>query len=188
MSLFKKSNIPNFLSVFRIILVPVFIYLFEVEDKRFLALAVFLLAGLTDVVDGVLARRFHWASNVGKILDPFADKCMQIAALLCLGSSGFVSVWIVGILVLKEFVLLVGSLFALKKEKVYVQSNWYGKAGTVAFYIIATLLVLVDMSDILRLCLGIMLILFMLFALIMYVVNYRKNIMSHSDKELEKVK
>jgi len=81
-------------------------------------------------------------------------------------------------------VLFIGALFALKKEKVYVQSNWYGKAGTVAFYIVATLLVLVkDMSDTLRITLGVFLILFMLFALIMYVDNYRKNIMNTFEKK-----
>lgn len=188
MNVFKKSNIPNFLSVFRIMLVPVFVYLFQVAEQHGLAVAVFLLAGLTDVVDGFLARHYNWISNIGKILDPFADKCMQIAALLCLGQSRFVNWWIVGILVFKEFVLLIGAFCALKKEKVYVQSNWYGKAGTVAFYIIATLLVLVeDMSDSLRLVLGIMLILFMLFALAMYVANYKKNIM-HSEAKTEAVK
>ncbi len=180
MSAFKKSNIPNILSVFRILLVPVFIYLFQVTKQHGWAVAVFLLAGLTDVVDGVLARRYNWISDIGKILDPFADKCMQIAALLCLGQSGFVPWWIVTVLVLKEFALLVGAFCALKKEKVYVQSGWYGKAGTVAFYIIATLLVLVEsMSQVLRTVLGVLLILFMLFALAMYVVNYKKNIMHH---------
>ncbi len=179
MSIFKKSNIPNVLSVFRIMLVPLFVYLFQTLGERGWGVAVFLLAGFTDVVDGVLARKFNWISNLGKILDPFADKCMQIAALACLGISGFVSPWIVGILVFKELVLFIGALCALKKEKVYVQSNWYGKAGTVAFYIIATLLVVVEgMSDIIRLLLGVLLILFMFFALVMYVANYRKNIMT----------
>ena len=83
---------------------------------------------------------------------------------------------------------MIGAVFALKKEKVYVHSNWYGKAGTIAFYIIITLLVLFkSMPDIVRLVLGLCLILFMLFALIMYVVNYRKNIMN-SNKALEKTK
>lgn len=184
MSLLKKSGIPNILTLFRIMLVPVFIYLFHIPKEHGLAVAVFLFAGLTDVLDGFLARHYNWTSNIGKILDPFADKCMQVSALICLGQSGFVSWWIVGILVFKELVLFIGALFALKKEKVYVQSNWYGKAGTVAFYIVATSLVMIkDMSDALRMALGICLILFMLFALIMYVDNYRKNIMNTFEKK-----
>ena len=184
MSIFKKSGIPNILTLFRILLVPVFIYLFHISKEHGLAVAVFLLAGLTDVLDGFLARHYNWTSNIGKILDPFADKCMQVSALICLGQSGFVSWWIVSVLVFKELVLFIGALFALKKERVYVQSNWYGKAGTVAFYIVATALVLIkDMSDALRMALGICLILFMLFALIMYVDNYRRNIMNTFEKK-----
>ena len=188
MSVLKKSYIPNILSVFRILLVPVFIYYFQVAEERGIAVAIFLLAGLTDVVDGFLARHYNWISNVGKILDPFADKCMQIAALLCLGQSRFIPWWVAVILILKEFALLVGAFCALKTKKVYVQSGWYGKAGTVAFYIIATLLVVVkNMSDVLRLILGVLLILFMLFALIMYTANFKKNIAS-SNRKAEKVK
>ena len=118
MKIFKKSNIPNLLSVFRICLVPVFIYLFMGKRLYVIALMVFLLAGITDVVDGVLARRFNWITNAGKILDPFADKCMQIAALICMGLSKFIPNWIVAILSLKEFVLFIGAIFALQKEKV----------------------------------------------------------------------
>lgn len=188
MSIFKRSNIPNILSVFRICLVPAFVYLFHVAKMYGVALTVFLLAGVTDVVDGVLARRFNWISNVGKVLDPFADKCMQIAALICMGLGGFVSYWIVAILSLKEFVLFAGAVCALQKKKVYVQSSWYGKAGTIAFYIVTTLLILVkDMPDSIRLLLGMLLILFMLFALLMYIHNYRKNIM-HSDAVSERSK
>lgn len=186
MRLLKKSDIPNVLTVFRICLVPIFVYLFLISENHNAALAVFFLAGITDVVDGITARRFGWMSDIGKILDPFADKCMQISALVCLGIGGFVPIWIVVILVLKETVLLVGATVALKKEKVYIQSNWYGKAGTIAFYIVITLLVIFDnMYETARLCLGVSLILFMLFALTMYIVNYRKNIL-RSNVELEK--
>ena len=69
----KLKNIPNILSVIRIGLVFVFIALFFGLDQPYAALLVFLLAGATDVVDGYLARRNNWISNLGKILDPFAD-------------------------------------------------------------------------------------------------------------------
>lgn len=188
MSLLKKSYIPNYLSVFRILLVPLFIWLFQFKEERVMGVVVFLFAGLTDVVDGFLARHFNWISDIGKILDPFADKCMQVAALVCLWCSDFIPWWIAAVLVAKELFLFVGSIFALKKEKVYVQSSWYGKAGTVAFYIVATLLVLVEsMSDTIRITLGVLLILFMLFALVMYVRNYEKNI-KHSSDELEQIR
>lgn len=185
MSILKKSNIPNVLSFFRICLVPVFIYLFSVKNEHLWAIAVFLLAGATDIMDGYLARRNHWITNIGKVLDPLADKCMQISALVCLGFSGLVPWWIVAVLSAKELVLLVGATKVLKKKKVYVQSNWYGKAGTVAFYIVVVLLVTVkNMSGIVRLLLGIFLIGFMLFALIMYTLNYKKNILTKDTVKL----
>ena len=173
----KKTNIPNIISVFRIALVPLFLYLFLHKGDMVRAMLVFLFAGLSDVIDGIIARKFNWISNVGKVLDPLADKCMQIAALVCMGVSRFVSWWIVGVLIAKEFVLFVGALCALKKKRVYVQSDWYGKLATVAFYIIAVILVFFkDMPDTIRVLLGVFLILFMLFALIMYSINYKKRI------------
>lgn len=184
MSVLRKTNIPNFLSLFRILLVPLFVYLFLVANERLWAVIVFLVAGVTDVVDGFLARHNGWITNVGKVLDPLADKCMQMAALVCLGVSKLAPWWIVSILLLKELSLLIGAFCALRSIKVYVQSNWYGKLGTVAFYIIATALVLVEgLSDWIRLLLGILLILFMLFALAMYGVNFVKNIISDTSKK-----
>lgn len=179
MVVIKKSNIPNVLSVFRICLVPVFIYLFSIREKHLWAMGVFLFAGATDVLDGYLARHNNWITDIGKVLDPLADKCMQIAALVCLGLSKLVPWWIVAVLSAKEAVLLVGATNVLKKKRVYVQSNWYGKAGTVAFYIVVVLLVTVEnMPGLVRLLLGIFLIGFMLFALIMYFINYKKNILT----------
>ena len=184
MKLLKKEYIPNYLSVFRILLVPVFVYLFLVSDEHLLAMVVFLLAGLTDVVDGILARKNNWITNIGKVLDPFADKCMQVSSLICLGVTSLVPWWIVIVLSFKELILLVGATATLKRKKVYVQSNWYGKAGTVAFYIVVVLLVTVkNMPVMLRLLLGILLIGFMLFALVMYFINYKKNILTKECEE-----
>lgn len=179
MTVFKKSNIPNILSVFRICLVPVFIYLFMIAEEHISAIAVFLLAGITDVIDGILARKNNWITDVGKVLDPFADKCMQIAALVCLALSGLLSWWIAGVLIFKELLLLAGGFGLLKTKRVYVQSSWYGKAGTVAFYIAVVLLVTVkDMPDTAKAVIGSVLIGFMLFALVMYFINYKKTVLT----------
>ena len=71
----NPKYIPNLLSVLRILLVPLFAILFLYEYPKYIsaAIAVFILAGITDVVDGFLARKFCWITNIGKVLDPFAD-------------------------------------------------------------------------------------------------------------------
>ena len=177
MSILKKSNIPNILSVFRICIVPLFVYFFLTYENHYVATFIFLLAGVTDVVDGILARKNNWITNIGKVLDPFADKCMQIAALVCLAVTDLLSWWIAGILIFKEFVLLVGAFGVLKTKKVYVQSSWYGKAGTVAFYIAVVLFVTVEnMTDLTKMAIGGALIAFMLFAMVMYLINYKKTV------------
>lgn len=81
----QKKFIPNILSVIRLCLVPIFVVLFFMEYPKnvWYAIFVFFLAGATDVLDGWLARRNNWISNVGKILDPLADKTMQCTALIC---------------------------------------------------------------------------------------------------------
>ena len=82
----KLKYIPNILSCIRIALVGVFIYLFFLDypNNIIFALLTFLVAGATDVVDGYLARRNNWITDLGKILDPFADKLMQCTVLVCM--------------------------------------------------------------------------------------------------------
>ena len=88
----KLKNIPNILSCIRILLVFVFLFVFFVVDNIYLALLIFLIAGATDVIDGYLARRNNWITNLGKILDPVADKLMQCTVLLSLLIKGLVPV------------------------------------------------------------------------------------------------
>ena len=135
----KLKYIPNILSVIRIIMVPVFIYLFlnYYENQIYLSLLVFLLAGLTDVIDGFLARRFNWITNLGKLLDPFADKLMQCSVLICFTIKGFIPLWLVILFLFRELFMICGGLIVLKKIKITVKSNWYGKGTTAVFYAIA---------------------------------------------------
>ena len=132
----KLKNIPNVLSVIRIILVGVFIYVFFLDYPNNLlwALLTFLTAGATDVVDGFLARRFNWITNVGKILDPFADKLMQCTVLIYMCIKDLIPVWLVVPFILKEFLMLLGGLLIIKKRQVVVVSNIFGKMTVVFFY------------------------------------------------------
>ena len=130
----KLKNIPNILSVIRILLVFVFIYLFFTNDHPYWALLVFLLAGATDVVDGYLARRNNWVTTLGKILDPFADKLMQCTALICLLIKQYIPLWFVVPFVLKELCTLILGFIVIKRRSVAVVSKWYGKFTVCLFY------------------------------------------------------
>jgi cardiolipin synthase len=133
----QAKHIPNILSVFRIILVFVFAFIYFGVDSEFssqIAFGVFVLAGLTDVVDGFLARKYSWISDAGKILDPLADKMMQCTALICLTVSNVIPMWYSTPFVLKEILMLAGGLFILKDRKVVVVSNIVGKLAAFVFY------------------------------------------------------
>ena len=146
MKSFRKEYIPNYLSVFRIFLIPLFIYLFLFcgGKGKLWGGAVFLLAGLTDVIDGFLARKFNWITNVGKLLDPLADKLMQIAAIICLYIEDFIHTWLIFTIIVKELLMICGAALILKRGKIYVHSNWYGKLGTTVFYAVIVIIILTN--------------------------------------------
>lgn len=130
----KLKNIPNILSVIRILLVFVFVFCFFSLEYPYVALVIFLLAGATDVVDGYLARRNNWVTNLGKVLDPFADKLMQCTVLVCLYIKDFIPIWFVLPFIFKEaFTLLIGFV-VIKRRSVAVVSKWYGKFTVCLFY------------------------------------------------------
>ena len=130
----KLKCIPNVLSVIRICLVFVFVALFF-NGHIYLALLTFLLAGATDVVDGYLARRNNWISNLGKILDPLADKLMQFTVLICLAIKGWIPLWFVIPFFLKDFVSLLLGVIVIKRRSVTIVSKWYGKLTVCLFYL-----------------------------------------------------
>ncbi|MEA4831036.1 CDP-diacylglycerol--glycerol-3-phosphate 3-phosphatidyltransferase [bioreactor metagenome] len=137
-SIFQKKNIPNILSVFRIFLVPLFAALFLTDYPKYITHAgvVFVLAGATDVVDGFLARKNGWITDVGKLIDPLADKLMSMTALACLAIKEKIYSMIVIIVIIKEIVMILGSALILKKRKIYVKSNAFGKAATFSLFLL----------------------------------------------------
>ena len=146
----KAKHIPNILSVIRILLVPVFVFLY-VGEHRYSAVAVFVIAGLTDVVDGYIARKYNFITNVGKVLDPFADKLMQFTALLCLyfnpanPTVHIVPWWMPAIYFLKEITTLIGAIFVFRKVKVVVKSHIFGILAT--FFVFAFISVIIALPS-----------------------------------------
>lgn len=127
-------TIPNLLSLFRIGLIPLFIWLYYIKKEFLWTAVILLLSGLTDVVDGWIARRFHMMSDVGKILDPVADKLTQGAMLLCLISQFPLILAVLILLVVKElFTGAVGLLVIRRTGRVY-GARWHGKAATCLLY------------------------------------------------------
>ena len=127
------KHIPNILTIIRFIFIP--IILRAIFDGNYiLGIIFFTVSGLTDVLDGFIARKFNLVSNFGKLMDPLADKLTQISVLAALVSVKIIPVWILTIVVLKELIMVVGASFLYGKN-VVVYSKWYGKLATVLFYL-----------------------------------------------------
>lgn len=125
--------VPNALTIVRFILIP-FIILALASQNFILAFALLTLSGITDILDGYIARKYNFITNFGKLMDPLADKCTQISILATLVIKNIVPFWILVVVILKEFAMISGASFLYGKEYV-VSSKWYGKLATVLFYI-----------------------------------------------------
>lgn len=127
-------TIPNLLSFFRLALIPVLIWLYCEKEAPGLTLAVLILSGVTDIADGVIARKWDLVSDFGKALDPVADKLTQIAVLWCLVKR-FPHLWILlGLLLVKELITGSMSLYAVRKTGQVKGADWHGKLCTVLLY------------------------------------------------------
>ncbi len=133
-------TVPNVLSLMRIALVPVFatLYLMSENDPALLgwAIAALVLSGITDLFDGIIARKFNQISEIGKVLDPIADKLTQVTVILCLAIR-LPRLWPLVILcTVKELLQAIGAGLLLFRSTVKVQAaKWYGKVSTFVFYV-----------------------------------------------------
>ena len=135
----KILTIPNVITMFRICLIPVILKLY-CADKDYVGAAIAIAAsGLTDVVDGIIAREFNMISDFGKAIDPVADKLTQIAVMLCLVSRFHLMIIPVVIIVIKELVTGIMSLAAAKKSGRVEGAVWHGKLNTVILYAVMVL-------------------------------------------------
>jgi len=126
-------NIANILTLIRLLLVPVFAVFF-LQGNYLFAIIIFVICGITDFVDGFIARKYNMVTEFGKLMDPLADKILQITALALLTFMLQVNIIIVIVFGIKEAAMLIGSTF-LYKRKVVVFSNWYGKLATVILFV-----------------------------------------------------
>lgn len=170
-----KWTIPNAISLLRILLVPVFAVLYlmglqpEQEALQYWALGVLVLSGLTDCVDGYIARRFDQITDLGKILDPIADKLTQMTVLVCVVVHYHHLLPLLIVCVCKEVGQCIGSAIMLHRGAKVEGAKWYGKLTTIVFYVVMAAFVLwEDMPMPLMLALGTLVAALMLFAFIRY--------------------
>lgn len=171
----KKLGIPNWLSILRLILIPVFIIVFFQPSPNAGVIAAIILAisGITDILDGIIARHFNLITDLGKILDPLADKMTQATVCICLVIAQAAPWWLFAVLV-AELLMIVGGAKLLKNGQKITGSKWYGKLGTAIFYALMLSIIVFRPNQRITTILVSIILIFMLFSFIMYIPVFLK--------------
>ena len=128
-------NLPNKLTVLRVIMVPFFVF-FMLTDvggaaNRWIALALFCIASLTDLLDGKIARARNLVTNFGKFMDPLADKLLVCSAMICMIPSGKLAAWFVIVIIAREFIIS-GFRLVASDNGIVIAASYWGKFKTVS--------------------------------------------------------
>lgn len=144
-------TIPNILSLFRLLLIPVYVAIYLNADSLadyYIAAGILAVSCLTDLVDGKIARHFHMISTLGKFLDPLADKVTQFTLIICL-TVRYPILWtIVGLFVVKEVFQLIAAAVNFRKGRVLKGALMTGKVCTTILFVSLVVMVLLPMLDI----------------------------------------
>ena len=140
-------NLPNKLTVPRVILIPFFVVSMMIENGanqtfRYVAAAIFIIASLTDMLDGKIARKYNLVTNFGKFMDPLADKLLVCSALICLIQLGQLPAWMVIIIVSREFIIS-GFRLVAAEQGIVIAASYWGKFKT-TFQMIAVVLMILN--------------------------------------------
>ena len=140
-------NLPNKLTVLRVILIPFFVVSMMIENGanqtfRYVAAAIFIIASLTDMLDGKIARKYNLVTNFGKFMDPLADKLLVCSALICLIQLGQLPAWMVIIIVSREFIIS-GFRLVAAEQGIVIAASYWGKCKT-TFQMIAVVLMILN--------------------------------------------
>ena len=175
----RQFNIPNILSIIRILLIPVFVVTFltagEETSRNLLAASILLVSGLTDVADGIIARKFGQITDLGKILDPLADKLTQVTVCFCIALRYPIFLILLGVFLIKEICMIIGGAIILKRGIKVQSAKWFGKLSTCAFYV--TTLAVIAFPGLPDMALWIMMsvcAVLLLFSFFRYIVIYTK--------------
>lgn len=186
--LFNKSNIftiPNLLSVIRIMLIPIIIWLYVVKKDYYGAIAVIVVSGLSDVADGIIARKFNMVSDLGKIIDPIADKLTQAALIICLAFKYKLMIGLIVLFAIRETAMSAMGIVTIKRTDEVCSARWYGKLNTVVLYSVMVLLILLpNISKSIANILIMATACIMIVTLVMYALFYRALLASKKDDTL----
>lgn len=130
----KIITVPNILSLFRLCLIPVIVWLYCFRNDYLLTTLVLVISGATDVIDGIIARRFGMISDFGKAFDPVADKLTQIITLFCLVVRFPHMIIPLVVLTVKEVLAAIFNMITIKKTGEVMGAVWHGKLNTVLLY------------------------------------------------------
>lgn len=130
----KIITIPNLLTLLRLILIPVIVYFYCFKKDYGYAAIILVASGITDLADGFIARKFNMISNIGKIIDPIADKLTQFVVLICLVTRFPTMLIPCLILFVKELISGIIAAFAIKKSGKVYGADWHGKLSTFMLY------------------------------------------------------
>lgn len=161
------KHIPNILSTIRLLMIPLFVVAYF-NYSAYVAAVIYVVAWLTDALDGYLARRNNWITDIGKLLDPLADKLMQITAAVCFTVDNLLFLTVLIPLVIKEFIMLFGGMLVIKRQKVVVQAHWYGKLATVVIFVGAFVRLLVRNNLAVDITVCAVILSMLVFSLLMY--------------------
>ena len=142
-------NLPNKLTVLRVLLIPFFV-LFLLTDlggdyEKYYALAIFIIASLTDLLDGKIARKYNLVTNFGKFMDPLADKLLVCSAMICLVEMKRLAAWIVIIIIAREFIIS-GFRLVASDNGVVIAASYWGKFKT-TFQMLMIILLILDLGE-----------------------------------------
>ena len=138
-------NLPNKLTILRVLMIPFFV-LFMLLDPdsmtyRYIALAIFIVASLTDTLDGYIARKYHLVTNFGIFMDPLADKLLVSAAMICMVETAQLPAWVVIVIISREFIIS-GFRLVASDNGVVIAASYWGKVKTVVQMLMIILLIL----------------------------------------------
>lgn len=140
-------NLPNKLTILRVIMIPFFVFFLlcqggENRTFRMIAVLLFIIASLTDLLDGKIARKYNMVTNFGKFMDPLADKLLVCSALICLIELGQLPAWMVIVIISREFIIS-GFRLVASDNGVVIAASYWGKFKT-TFQMIAVILLILD--------------------------------------------